>query len=87
MSSGEGGFDRRSFLVLMLQSLLLALFPWLRTEKGLAVAKQAAESLAPTLFTDVNWGLWHHHAYWHMVRGYTMAWIRPNECASDEKTG
>jgi hypothetical protein len=35
--------DRRDFLAGMLQALLLALFPWLRNERGLVLTEQAAE--------------------------------------------
>lgn len=37
--------NRRDFLTLWLQALLLALFPWLRTERGIAVAARAAEAM------------------------------------------
>lgn len=35
--------SRRDLLTAMLQALFLALFPWLRTERGLKVAEKAAE--------------------------------------------
>lgn len=35
--------SRRDLLTGMLQALLLALFPWLRTERGALLAEQAAE--------------------------------------------
>lgn len=38
---------RRDFLVLWIQALLLALFPWLRTDDGLTVAARAAEAMVP----------------------------------------
>jgi hypothetical protein len=37
--------DRRDFLVTMLRALFLALFPWLRTERGAEVVKAAAEKM------------------------------------------
>lgn len=58
---------RREALALMLQ----ALFPWLRTERGLAAAEEAAESLVA-----LDYGAWETQAYWHLVRGYNMVWQR-----------
>jgi len=40
--------DRRDFLVSILQALFLALFPWLRTERGAEVLKAAVEDMVPT---------------------------------------
>jgi hypothetical protein len=40
---GDALMDRRDFLVAMMQALLLSLFPWLRTERGLKAAGQVAE--------------------------------------------
>ena len=42
--------DRRTFLTGILQALLLALFPWLRTERGLEAAGVAAEHYIFDLF-------------------------------------
>jgi len=42
--------DRRDFLVSMLQALLLALLPWLRTARGVEVAKAVAEQHAVSIF-------------------------------------
>lgn len=43
--------DRRDFLTLWLQALILALCPWMRTERGAAVARQAAQDwLADNVF-------------------------------------
>lgn len=39
--------NRRDFLALWLQSLLLALFPWLRSEEGIEVASNAALAMVP----------------------------------------
>ena len=48
------GIDRRSFLVLWLQMLFLALFPWLRTERGFDLARIMAETTAkPVAGTQV----------------------------------
>lgn len=63
--------SRRDALVLMLQSLLLALFPWMRTERGAEVVKAAVEEMVPT---DPSWGGWAQHAQWHMVRAYDFKW-------------
>ena len=41
-----GDLDRRSFLVLWLQCLFLALFPWLRNERGAGLARIMAETTA-----------------------------------------
>lgn len=40
---------RRDFLVVWLQTLLLAFFPWLRTERGIEVAGQVAEAWVPQI--------------------------------------
>jgi len=37
--------SRRDALVLMLQALLLSLFPWMRTEEGAQVALRGAETM------------------------------------------
>ena len=47
--------DRRDFLVSMLQAFFLALFPWLRTERGADVLRAAIEQAVPEegpLMTD-----------------------------------
>ena len=38
---------RRDFVLLWIQALLLALFPWLRTERGIEVAGKVAEAMVP----------------------------------------
>ena len=43
---------RRDFLTLWLQALLLSLFPWLRTEEGIAVAGRVADAMVPQIITD-----------------------------------
>jgi hypothetical protein len=40
--------DRRDFLVSILQALFLALFPWLRTERGADVLRAALDQAVPT---------------------------------------
>lgn len=37
--------DRRDFLLVSTQALLLALFPWLRSERGVDIAGRAAERM------------------------------------------
>jgi autotransporter translocation and assembly factor TamB len=63
--------DRRDFLVSMLQSLLLALFPWLRTERGRQVLAAGVEELVPA---DMVYGGWGQRAHWYMVRSYNFTW-------------
>jgi hypothetical protein len=46
---------RRDLLVAMLQAFFLALFPWLRTERGLEVVKGAIEGALSENW-DENWG-------------------------------
>jgi hypothetical protein len=41
--------DRRDFLLVWLQTLLLTLFPWLRSERGIEVAGKAAEAMLPAV--------------------------------------
>jgi len=41
--------NRRDFLTLWLQALLLSLFPWLRSERGIEVAGRVAESMVPEI--------------------------------------
>jgi hypothetical protein len=39
--------NRRDFITLWIQALLLALFPWLRSERGIEIAGRAADAMAP----------------------------------------
>jgi hypothetical protein len=73
--------DRRDFLVQMIQALLLALFPWLRTERGQQVAKEGAEQLATDWkFSDgeIRWelreGMWEQQAIRQMALAYNFQW-------------
>jgi hypothetical protein len=63
--------DRRDFLVTMMQALLMALFPWLRSERGAQVAAQAAQTMVPV---EVVHGWWAQSATWHMARSYNFTW-------------
>ncbi len=49
---------RRDFIVLSLQALLLALFPWLRSERGARLAARAAEQLALFYMDGVPYSSW-----------------------------
>jgi hypothetical protein len=62
---------RREVLVAMIQALLLALFPWLRTERGLLVAGRAAETIVPVA---LDYGHWTQIACYQMVRDYHFRW-------------
>lgn len=64
---------RRESLVLMLQSLLLALFPWLRTERGLVAVGAAVEEMVPEVI-DLGYGWWVESAKLHMLRSYNLQW-------------
>ena len=46
--------DRRDFLIAWIQLLLLTLFPWLRSERGLVAAEEMAESLVANGVTQTD---------------------------------
>jgi len=67
----------------MLQSLLLALFPWLRTERGREVLADAVDDMVPVdIDTTIpggefsNWGQWAQYAQYHMLRSYNLRWTK-----------
>jgi hypothetical protein len=72
--------DRREFLVAWLQALFLTLFPWLRNERGLGVARKAAEQYlytvptSPDIWTeaDLSLGTWERVAMEHFAKSYRL---------------
>jgi len=46
--------DRRDFLIAWIQLLLLSLFPWLRSERGLAASEEIATTLVANGVTQTD---------------------------------
>jgi hypothetical protein len=53
MGTVSADLSRRDFITVMLTALFLALFPWLRSERGLEAARESAEAAVKKLF-DVD---------------------------------
>lgn len=65
--------NRRNFLTTVIQALLLALFPWLRTRAGVVVAGEAAEAMVPIAAT-MGYGSWCHAVTSRLMRDYNLVW-------------
>ena len=70
-----GPLSRRDLLVGLFQALLLALFPWLRTERGVQVVADGVEAMVPEF---VGSGWWADEAMRHLLRGYNLTWRMPS---------
>lgn len=73
--------SRRDLLASLLQALFLALFPWLRTERGGEVLRAAVEGMVSVDIDTTmpggefaNYGLWAQQAQWYMMRSYDFKW-------------
>lgn len=66
--------NRRDFLTLWLQALLLSFFPWLRSERGIEVAGRVAESMVPkverAIFKGGTWRMSIMLKGWEIPEGH-----------------
>ncbi len=66
---------RRDLIALVLQAMLMALFPWLRAGRGAVAAARITEQL---LADPLSYDAWHSYATWHIANGYRLRWGEPN---------